>query len=271
MARTAELVRFLEALESQSYRNFRLIVVDQNVDDRLEPVLAGYDFSILHLRSEPGLSRARNVALGHIDADLVGFPDDDCWYPRDLLEHVVSLLSARPECDGVGGCAIDELGRPAAGFRDSGTGPMTRFNLWRRVSSYTVFVRRKVVQTVGPFNEALGVGSGTPWGGAEDLDYIARSLRVGFCICYEPQVAVHHPRKREHSAEPSARQGYEYGAGLGRALRENRLPWWFALYYLGRSFGAASASLLTGHRPRAAFYWAVMRGRLHGWWGGRAA
>lgn len=260
-------MRFVQTLADQSYRNFRLIVVDQNGDDRFETLLASYDFPILHLRSEPGLSRARNVALGHVDADVVGFPDDDCWYPPHLLEQVVDLLSTRSQCDGLGGRAVDEQGRRVAGRPDSGTGPMTMFNLWKRVGSYTVFLRRNVVTAVGPFDEALGVGSGTPWGGAEDLDYIARSLRLGFRICYEPGIAVHHPRRGEHSADPSARRGYEYGAGLGRVLRKNRLPWWFAIYYFGRSFGAAAVSLLTGSRSHAGFYWAVGRGRMRGWRG----
>lgn len=228
-------------------------------------MLAGHDFPILHLRSETGLSRARNVALDHVEADVVGFPDDDCWYPPHLLERVAGLLSARIQCDGVGGRAADELGGHAAGFPDARAGQMTRFNLWRRVGSYTVFLRRHVVMAVGRFDEELGVGSATPWGGAEDLDYVARCIRLGFRVCYEPSLVVHHPQTREHTAAPLAPQGYAYGAGLGRALRKNGIPWWFAFYYFGRSFGAAVFSLLTGNRARAAFYWAVLRGRIRGW------
>jgi glycosyltransferase involved in cell wall biosynthesis len=245
-----------------------VIVADQNDDERLVPILAKFEgmFPIIRLSAEPGLSRARNVALAHIDADVIVFPDDDCWYSPDLLERLASFLSRHPQWDGIGGHAVDELGRSAAGQLDTSSGPMTIFNLWRRVASYTVFLRRRVIDAVGPFDEALGVGSGTPWGGGEDLDYIARSLRAGCSLYYDPTLAVHHPQKREHSSRPDARQGYEYGAGLGRALRKNRLPWWFAAYYFGRSFGAAGLNLVAGHPLRARFYWAVGKGRVHGWW-----
>ncbi len=40
LGRTDELIAFLESLVAQSERNFEVIVVDQNPDERLEPVIA---------------------------------------------------------------------------------------------------------------------------------------------------------------------------------------------------------------------------------------
>src|SRR5439155_16279062 len=87
VGRVDELRHFLDALQDQAYRNFRLIIVDQNADGRLDPILDSYRGSIplLRVSSEPGLSRARNVALRRLEGDVVSFPDDDCWYPPDLL------------------------------------------------------------------------------------------------------------------------------------------------------------------------------------------
>jgi glycosyltransferase involved in cell wall biosynthesis len=267
VGRTEEPTRFLHALRAQTYRDFRLIVVDQNGDDRLAPILSNFEgaFPILQVNAQPGLSRARNVALKHLEGDVVGFPDDDCWYPPDLLQSVATFLSTNAAWDGLGGRAADELGNPAAGQFDATPGAMTMFNLWRRVASYTLFLRRGVIDAVGPFDEALGVGSGTPWGGGEDLDYVMRSLHANCSVYYDPTVAIHHPQKREQSSHPDARQGYAYGAGFGRALRRNRLPWWFAVYYFGRAFGASALSLVAGHPLRARFFWAVGKGRVRGW------
>jgi GT2 family glycosyltransferase len=108
------------------------------------------------------------------------------------------------------------------------------------------------------------------WRGGEDLDYVARSLRAGFSLYYEPALAVHHPHKREYESHPDARQGYEYGAGFGRVLRKNKLPAWFASYYLARTLGASVLSLLAAHPRRARFYLAVLRGRTRGWFSGNA-
>jgi glycosyltransferase involved in cell wall biosynthesis len=245
-----------------------VIIADQNCDDRLSPILASFEsaFPIIHLTVKPGLSRARNIALKCTEANVVAFPDDDCWYPPNLLERVANLLSRHPEWDGLAGRAVDEVGKPVAGQLDASHGTMTILNVWRRAATYTVFLRRRLINVVGAFDEQLGPGSGTRWGGAEDLDYIARGLRAGCSVYYNPTLKVHHPETREQSTRPDALQGYEYGAGFGRALRKNGLPRWFAGYYFVRSFGASALSLLTGHPRRSRFYWAVGRGRMQGWW-----
>jgi glycosyltransferase involved in cell wall biosynthesis len=40
--RTRELENFLESLKSQTYNNFELIVIDQNTDNRLQPIIDMY-------------------------------------------------------------------------------------------------------------------------------------------------------------------------------------------------------------------------------------
>ena len=76
VGRTDELRRFLAHLDTQTHREFELVVVDQNKDERLKPILEPYrgKFPILHLPSEQGLSRARNVGIEHARGDVIGFP-----------------------------------------------------------------------------------------------------------------------------------------------------------------------------------------------------
>ena len=65
-----------------------MIVVDQNEDERVAEIVRGRGPELVHERSQPGLSRARNAGLAHVEAELVAFPDDDCVYPPGLLERV---------------------------------------------------------------------------------------------------------------------------------------------------------------------------------------
>jgi glycosyltransferase involved in cell wall biosynthesis len=262
LGRTAELRRFLESFARQTCPNARLIVGDQNTDDRFIAVIAEFEslVPILHLHSEVGLSRARNVGLCHVQADVVGFPDDDCWYPPDLLERVTKIFSERPLLGGVTGRASRPTGRES--LRPSAT---TRYNLWGRAASFKLFVRRRVVDAVGPFDEMLGLGSPGPWAGAEDSDYLLRCLNSGFSLQRDPSLLVHHPRKRERSSRPDPKDAYQYAMGVGRVLRKGRLPAWFALYLCARGFGGALVELGQGRPAHARFYWAAGRGRLRGW------
>lgn len=242
-------------------------MVDQNRDDRLTPILRRFEdsFPIVHLRSHPAVSKSRNLGLSHTVADVVGFPDDDCWYEPDLISRVRDLFSVHAEWDGLVGGVVDEAGHTSAGRSDSSPGLLSVLNLWKRVAAASLFVRRRLVDVTGGFDEALGPGAGTPWQAAEDLDYVARAIRAGCSIYYDPALEIKHPPRRELSSQPDATQGYAYGAGVGRALRKNDLPRWFASYYIARSYGAASFSLLTGRRRHARFYWEVGRGRMRGW------
>jgi GT2 family glycosyltransferase len=267
VARTDEPARFLDALRRQTHESFRVIVVDQNADDRLDPVLAelGRELSILHLRSGIGLSHGRNAGLAHADAEVVAFPDDDCWYGPDLLERVWRLLTAAPALGGVSGRVVDEAGRPTAGRWDTRAGPVTPRNLWTRTCSASLFLRRGLFEAVGPWDETLGAGAGTPWSSANDLDYVLRTLRRGFALRYDPTLLVHHPRKREDTARPDPVEGHRYGMGMGRAMRKNRVPAWLAAYHVGRAFGGVAVSAARGRGDAARFHLAVGRGRLRGW------
>ncbi|MGH2396975.1 MAG: glycosyltransferase family 2 protein [bacterium] len=267
IGRTAEVERFADGLAAQHHGDFELIVVDQNPDARLAPVFERRKqrMSIRHLRSLPGLSRARNAALKHLSGEVVAFPDDDCLYPSDLLTRVAKILEERPDFDGVTVRAVDEKGRSVARF-DRSAGMVTPRNVWRRVCSYGLFLRRAVVETVGDFDESLGIGSGTPWQGGEDIDYPLRGIQAGFKICYRPDLCVIHPDPMGAREWPLlAIRAHKYGMGIGRVWRKHRYPAWFAWYHIGRPIGGALLSLLAGDRGRAKFHWSAFRGRARGW------
>ena len=88
VGRTVELERFLESVTAQTWRGpTRVILVDQNPDERLAPVVKanGDGVALLRVRSELGTTRACNVGFTHCTAEIVGRADDDCWYPPDIL------------------------------------------------------------------------------------------------------------------------------------------------------------------------------------------
>ena len=268
--RLSEVERFLKYLDSQTHRSFELIVVDQNKDRRLLPLLAAYRdrFTILHLRCEPGSSRARNVGLRHITGDVVAFPDDDCWYLPQLLERITELFHDNPELDGLTGRMTDEAGSSGATRFDKEPGLLTQANVWKRVVTFTTFFRRSVVEAIGGFDEALGPGAGTIWGGGEDIDYALRGIEAGFKIYYRPDIYVFHPSypsPPEYDYSQLAERTYEYNAGIGRVWRKHNYPLWFVAYYLLRSVGGAVLSLLQGDKGKVYFYYRSLRGRLRGW------
>jgi GT2 family glycosyltransferase len=256
--------RFLRSLSDQTERNVELIVVDQNSDERLAGLLRKYsdDLSITHLRSMPGLSRARNCGLRHISGDYCGFPDDDCWYPPRLLEVVGRHLASAEDLDGLTTRMADAAER-LVGPRWAGRpGLVDKSNVWRTAASPGVFLRRSAVAKIGLFDESLGAGSAAGFGSGEETDYLIRAVALGMRILYCPALLVHH----EGAATLDPKKARRYGMGMGRVLRKHSYPLPDILYHILRpAVGSLIATL--GCRPRrAAFHASACCGRLTGYW-----
>jgi len=257
VGRVQELEHFLTALEFQTHHRFRLVLVDQNPDDRLDEMVEATSLDVLHLRSEPGLSRARNAGLAHVTSDIVAFPDDDCTYDRDLLAHVDRLLARDPKLDGVSGRSVDGGGRSSPSWKRD-TAILTDRNLWNRAISYTIFLRREIVERVGMFDERLGLGSPEPWSSGEEIDYLIRAVRSGARIRYDPSLTVRHDG-RGHGI------GSRDGASIGYLLRKHRYPKRTVARMLIRPAGGMFVSLARRDLDHARFQAATLRGRLRGY------
>lgn len=262
-ARPAELRRFVDGLAEQTTAEFRLILVDQSP--------AGIDLGPLELErfgsplvvrnSELGVSRARNAGLARATADVVAFPDDDCWYPPDLLEHVTTMLGSHPEWGGVAARSLDASGRPSNLRWDAGAGPVDRFNCWRRVIAYGLFLRREVLERVGGLDVELCV----PFASGGETDLTLRVLRAGSTIWYDPSLSVHHPQQAPRWSRTSAARGYRYGVGAGIIMRRFGYPVWFVGWRIGQLLAGSGYLLLRGRPADARYYLAMARGRLRGW------
>lgn len=265
LGRTAEVGRFLSGLKAQSYPHFELLIVDQNPDDRLLHIIDPFTgiFPIRRLTSPPGLSRARNRAIPEIRGEIVGFPDDDCFYPPYLLENVARFFLEHPEYTGLSGRVEFFEGRGVGHF-SSRSGEITPYNIWFRVTSFTLFLRAEAFAQVGKFAETLGIGSNTPWGSSEDIDLPLRLFKKGCRIFYHPGLVVYHPFQLQKGVREAWKRGLNYGRGIGRVLRIHNYPFWFISYHLTRSICGAMLNLARVKIPELAYYLGGFIGKLQG-------
>jgi glycosyltransferase involved in cell wall biosynthesis len=268
VARVEPLRELLASLEQQTYRGFRVLLADQNQDDRLDAVVAGHaGLPLLRLRAATGLSRARNVALDRVEADVVAFPDDDCTYPRDLLERVATVLATRPELDGVTGRTAGADGTTSDRWPPD-VRRLTRDTVWHGGNSASSFLRSELVHRVGRFDETLGLGAGTTRSSGEDIDYIVRALATGAHVEYRPDlVIVHEPRSPD--ADALRLLGGRDGASVGYLLAKHGYPARTVARMLVRPLGGAALALVRGDGARRRFHLATLRGRLSGYREGR--
>jgi len=264
VGRTNELNRLFDSLAAQTFHDFDIIVVDQNSDQRLKPIVNRarcLGLVIRHLHHHPpNLALARNAGIQIANGQWLGFPDDDCWYEPDTLERIINRTELIDKPQGVI-CQWAEQNET----HPPGLLSWERSSRFRDfpVSSITLFLRREITLNLGGFDGRLGVGQ---WFGAgEETDLVLRVLRTGATVAHEPSAKIHHrieatsdPRSRvaRHSALLRAR-------GTGAMYAKYRLPLWVIFRGLLSPLikplakGQLDAEFMKGI--------AIARGRLAGW------
>lgn len=267
LGRSVEVERLFGTLANQSYKDFELIVIDQNDDDRVSRLVTQFSdcLKIVYLRSEKGLSRARNVGLRHVSGDVVCFPDDDCWYRPDVLEYVARRFKAEPALYGLTGCSVDAGGVPSQGRWATEQLVVDRYNVWTCATSYTIFLRASAVRQAGKFNELLGVGSGSRWGAGEEVNYLLGVINKDMRVCYDPKLRIFHPEPLLVMDEKAFARATLYNRGFGRVLGLNAYPTYFVFYLISRSVAGWAVSLAKFNFKRARYYWIAASQRYLGW------
>ena len=229
IGRIAELERLLDSLCAQSYQNFEILIADQNPEGFLTASLNRYE-SRLHIRHivipPRGVSAARNALFPLFTGDIVAFPDDDCWYEPDTLQQAVAFFEQRPEAGSIMGVWGHCPSAPHLCTEGQQPALVKTYQLFTRGETYVQFYRRAVIEAVGKFDEELGPGTGLPYGGGEDTDYLLRAAKLG-TVWRVPAVHLLHPlQNSEHINKEKLRM---YAQGRMRLLQKHNMPLWFKL------------------------------------------
>lgn len=265
VGRSAELARLLDTLVRQGADGLEVIIVDQNADDRARRVIDGIAgrLEIVRIESAPGATRARNAGLRVARGDVIGFPDDDCWYPDGVLDRVAAFLEKGANWDGIIGHTVDADGDRTLPWRDA-AGPLTAALSWRRSVTYVYFLRRAAVMAAGGFDETLGPGAGTPWGAGDDNEFMLRVLQAGARVYFDPGLRVHHPPLFPGFDAASIAKRASYARADGHVLRIHPMPLWWMMAFFAMPLLRLCLCLPGGNRQWLRFHWTTFRGRVRG-------
>ncbi|MFN8626306.1 MAG: glycosyltransferase [Candidatus Binatia bacterium] len=261
------LLRTLDAAQAEAQVDLEVVVVDNGSTDGTAAVLdrwaAAAPGRVRMFVEQPGRARALNRALPVARAPLLAFTDDDVEVTPHWIRSLVAFFAVHPEYDAAMGrvrvppAAADPatLARVA---QFPGTLPLFDAGDAVRDVPYmwgcNMAVRRRVIDTVGPYDERLGVGAS---GLYEDAEFSERIRRAGLRIGYMPDAVVY------HSVDPTrlTRQWFrEFNVRLARSryLIDPPQPWRRNLLrFLDAALSCAWWRLL-GQRQRSLKAWARM-------------
>jgi len=259
-----EIDLLMKSLEEQTYKEFELIVVDQNECDKVKSIVENYTdkIDVKYIKSyKKGLSYNRNVGIENAKGQIIAFPDDDCEYESNILQTVVDFFENNREykifsCKTMDKNKVDSFKKMADGVCD-----ITSTNVLDTITSITFFVSFED-KNYTLFDEKLGVGG--EFGSGEEIDYILDLLNRGFRGKYFGDNIVYHPAKKHSKSKEKFKRDYNYGRGFGAlckkeiVYRKNRKFIKVMLSKLTRNIGGL---ILSSNRD---YHSATIKGRISG-------
>lgn len=281
--RPTSLARCLIALSRLDYADYEVIVVD-NASCCIATRDAVAATSASYVREERvGLNWARNRGWVTARHPIVAYTDDDTEPDSGWLRAIAAEFAAQSVA------AVTGLVVPASLETDAewlferyggmGKGGMARrFVPAMMAPSQLIAVhhcgvganmafRRSVIAELGGFDTALD--SGTPSGGAGDLDMFHRLLVAGLQLSYQPEAIVRHHHRRDvrSLSRQLAANGRSFGVYLLKIWNRRSVPRrWLARFTIGWVGGwllARLAASLVGRLDfPPALTWAELCGAL---------
>lgn len=267
LGRQDRLRRLFASLAVQNFRDFEVIVVDQNEGGFLDEIIAAYrpQLDIVHVAAAPGLSGARNVGLAHASGRVIAFPDDDCWYDATTLSDVMTRMNGERSAAIVAGKTVDRAGRDSVSLFLKAPASVSRSNYLMCGNSNGLFFHRDVFSEIGHFDTRLGVGAQSGFQSGEEADIILRALSAGLAMRYFPDLRVHHDQVDDAITDAQVRRARNYGRGFGALLRKHRFSGLEIAYRVGRPAIGAALYLLLGRSSLARYKWTWARAIAEGY------
>jgi glycosyltransferase involved in cell wall biosynthesis len=205
----------LEAVFSQSYSPFEVIVVDGHSTDETVNIAQKYPVKIFYeeYRTRAG---ANQIGLEHAQGDFIAFTDADCIPKNDWLENLI--IELHEGIVGVGGGIINlgngfwekSVNLAFGTFLGSANSVQGRFFKEKRyvnsISGCNSIYRRKDLLFVKGFDVTLGT--------AEDTDLNKKLLPLGKLL-YTPAAIIFHNHHR--GVKDFSKRMYQYGIGRAQS------------------------------------------------------
>lgn len=175
------LLKTLESILSQTYKNIEVLVIDDGSQDRTAEIvqsIAQKDNQVILLQQEnSGVAAARNLGINKSKGEFIAPIDaDDIWYPQNLEKQVQCLLHADSSVGLVYSWSvdIDEEDKLTGDFRASNIEgdvftTLLCHNFLGNASS--TLIRRSCVEKIGGYNTQLKAQDAQ---GCEDWDFYLR-------------------------------------------------------------------------------------------------
>ena len=168
------------SIVAQSHLNGNAVIINQCDTDSHDT----YDYEGNQVRmistTERGLSRSRNMAILHSNADICLISDDDEIYTDNYVDIITKAFTDYPHADVISFQIGNDIGKTFSPkpFKVGYLGAL-------KIASCQIAFRRKSVIEAGILFD-VEMGAGTGHGSGEEIKFLFDCLKHGLCLQYVP-------------------------------------------------------------------------------------
>lgn len=225
--RPLQLATCLASVLTALSEHDELVVVDSASHDAAAVAAVAAAVNARLVRCElPGVGRARNAGWRAASYDVVLFTDDDVEVSAEWRNELAGAVASHPEAGFITGRVLPKAGqtpsRDVAIKRDDVVEVYDASSIGNLGHSANLGMRRVVLDKIGGFDEALGVGG--RFKSAPETDVFDRCFAAGYGGRYEPAALAWHDQWRgpRRLLLLEARYGFGNGARISKLMRADR-------------------------------------------------
>lgn len=164
------LGKLLESIKKQAYRDYEIIVSDNNSEDRTQKIAKEFGCKVVKGDGNPGVGR--NSGAKAAKGNILFFIDADCCIEKDFLQRALNEIKKR-NLD-IAGCCVWPISKR---FFDNAI--FAFFNFWIYLTQFFypnasgsgIFCRKSLHQKIKGFDGKIKL--------SEDMDYAKRASKYG--------------------------------------------------------------------------------------------
>jgi len=223
IGRTTQLEALLHSIICSTYKNYEVIIIDQNQTRMIDDIILKYDefISNQHIKVDfTGAARARNHGYKYAKGQYLFTPDDDAeLFPETLALSIE--ISKRTRADVVFGKCVDRTLADSVVIFSKNSSYLSLQRHENMFIEATMFIKKETFSKY-LFDESFGVG--TFYGSEEGYDIVLRMLHDKVIIFYTPEIKIYHPQKVvSHSDSAEIRRVFLYRCGFAHLCVKHKL------------------------------------------------
>ena len=184
--RKSEVEHTLSEYRKQTYKNFEIVVVDNNsTDGTKELIKAGFpEVRLIELSENTGFN-AYNIGMKNARGEIIVVSDDDAYLEYDGIKKIVDKFNSNPNLC-IAACKIIR-------FPSTPEFPMDPKEMADTTKSYDIHcfynagagMRKNMIEKIGYYDEDFFI-----W--CSEMSLSTRAIGAGYDVKYFPDITVYH-------------------------------------------------------------------------------